>query len=333
MRLNQPRLAITASVNSFGRRASAHIRRQMLLLRIDALDGAPQPGGRGQFAQMNQHQHARQDQRGRVRDAFSGDVGSAAVDGFEHRDVIAHVGAGHHAQPAHQARRQIGNNVAIQIRKQQNIEGLGPHHQLHRCVIDDQLLVGDVGIVLRYFAAAAQEQPIGQLHDVGLVDGGHLLAPGFLGELERIFGDTDGRHARDHFQAGDHVLHHLMLQARVQVLGVFAEDHHVDLHVVEARLQARQGMHRPHVGVKIEMLAQRHVDALESSADRRGDRALEPHVRALHRFNHMGRQHLAGFRDDAGVQIGTLPANGNASGVDRAHGCFGHFGPNAIAGN
>ena len=92
-------------------------------------------------------------------------------------------------------------------------------------------------------------------------------------------------------------------------------------------------MHRPHVGVKIEMLAQRDVDALESAADGRGDRTFEPDARALQRLDHVRRQHLAGFRDDARVQIGALPVNRNAGGVDRAHGCFGHFGPDAIAGN
>ncbi len=134
--------------------------------------------------------------------------------GFKHRLAIAHISAWDHAQPAHQARRQIGNNVAVQVREQQNIKSLRPHHQLHRSIIDNQFLIGDVGIILRYFATAPQEQPIGQLHDVGLMNRGDLLAPGFLGELEGIFGNPDGRRARDYFEAGDHVLHHLVLQAR-----------------------------------------------------------------------------------------------------------------------
>ncbi len=127
----------------------------------------------------------------------------------------------------------------------------------------------------------------------------YLLAPAFLGELKGILGDLDGSHARDNLQARDHIFHHLVLQARVQILGVFAEDHHVDLHVVETGLQAGERMHRSHVGKKIEMLAQRDVDARESAADGRGHRALEPHAGSFERFDHVRWQHLPGFRDDA----------------------------------
>src|SRR5580698_11318723 len=78
-----------------GGRAPAHVRRQMLLLRIDALDGAAQAGGSGYFAQMNQHERRRQHQGGGICDAFSCDVGSAAMDGFKHRERVAHVRAGY----------------------------------------------------------------------------------------------------------------------------------------------------------------------------------------------------------------------------------------------
>ena len=49
------------------------------------------------------------------------------------------------------------------------------------------------------------------------------------------------------------------------------------------------------------------------------------------RFDHMRRQNLAGFGDDAGVQIGALPVNGDAGRVDRADRGVGHFRADAVA--
>ena len=62
------------------------------------------------------------------------------------------------------------------------------------------------------FAAAAQKQPVGELHDVRLVNRRDLLPPQAIRIIERILSDLDGCYARDDFQAGDDVLHHFMLQ-------------------------------------------------------------------------------------------------------------------------
>ena len=54
----------------------------------------------------------------------------------------------------------------------------------------------------------------------------------------------------------------LVLDAAVEALGVLADDDQVD--VLVARLDARQGPHRPHGGVEVELLAQLDVDAAGS---------------------------------------------------------------------
>jgi hypothetical protein len=59
-------------------------------------------------------------------------------------------------------------------------------HELHRAVVDDELLVLDARMVARHTARALEEEPVRQLHDVGLVDGRHLAAMLALGECERI---------------------------------------------------------------------------------------------------------------------------------------------------
>ena len=106
---------------------------------------------------MREHQDGGKHHRSGIGDAFAGDVGRGAVDGFENGVRVAHVGAGDDAESADQTRREVRDNIAIQIRQQKNVEGLGTHHQLHGSVVDDQLVVLDVGKARGDFAAAGEE--------------------------------------------------------------------------------------------------------------------------------------------------------------------------------
>ena len=66
------------------------------------------------------------------------------------------------------------------------------------------------------------------------------------------------------------------LDARVDVLGVLAEDHHV--HVLRPLHRARHALepaHRPQADVEVELLAQRDVQRADAAADRRGERPLD----------------------------------------------------------
>ena len=81
----------------------------------------------------------------------------------------------------------------------------------------------------------------------------------------------------------------LELDARVEVLGVLADDHEVD--AVVARADARVGLAGPQAGVEPELVAQRDVHRAEAGADRRRDRALE---RDLVRAD--GRERVVGQR-------------------------------------
>ncbi len=68
----------------------------------------------------------------------------------------------------------------------------------------------------------------------------------------------------------------LELDARVQVLGVLADDHEVRLG--EAGADAVVGLARPDAGVQVELLAERDVDRAVARADRRRGRALDRHA-------------------------------------------------------
>ena len=68
----------------------------------------------------------------------------------------------------------------------------------------------------------------------------------------------------------------LELDARVDVLGVLAEDHHVDLlRVLHRRRHALEPADRTQTDVEVEELAQRDVQGPDAAADRRRERALD----------------------------------------------------------
>src|SRR6185503_18104781 len=74
------------------------------------------------LAEVAQHQQRREQERRGVRHAFAGDVGRAAMDGFEDADVRAQVGPGYYAEPAHEAGAQVRHDVAVQVRQEQHVE-------------------------------------------------------------------------------------------------------------------------------------------------------------------------------------------------------------------
>ena len=68
----------------------------------------------------------------------------------------------------------------------------------------------------------------------------------------------------------------LVLDAGVDVFGVLAEDHHVDLlRVLHRRRHALELAHRAQADVEVEHLAQRDVQRADAAADRRRQRALD----------------------------------------------------------
>src|SRR6202020_2379398 len=67
------------------------------------------------------------------------------------------------------------------------------------------------------------------------------------------------------------------LEAGVDVLGVLPEDDHVDqVWPLHGRWHPLEPADRAQADVKVEDLAQRHVERAEASADRRRERAFDP---------------------------------------------------------
>jgi len=234
--------------------------------------GPFEPVGRFGFFQMPQHKHAREDQCRRVYLVLALVFRGAAVGRFEHGAIRPDVHSRRHAQPTDEPGGQVAQNVAIEVRQHEHVVQLGLLDQLHAHVVDDAVLELDVRKFLGHASGGGQIQSVGVFHDVGFVHGRDFLAAVGPGVLEGIAhdplagGDADrlDRYAgfvaagADFFVGRDPVdvvdkfpggrLARLELYARVQILGVLADDNQVDRHAAEEAPHAGVMLARPHTG-------------------------------------------------------------------------------------
>ncbi len=233
--------------------------------------------------------------------------------GLEERGVVADVGAGRDPDAAHLGRQGVGDVVAVEVHRGDDVvlgrarqdllqEGVGDD------VLDEQpvarvptaILPGhrDVGeLVTDQLVPPFPERPLGVLHDVALVHERHRPAGVIEGVAERGTNEALATGHRDRLDAdaavgpqlpavpGIEELEELLdalgalleLLAGVDVLGVLPEDHHVDeLGLLHRRRHPRVPAHRAQAHVEVEDLAQGHVEAADAAADRRRQRALDP---------------------------------------------------------
>ena len=254
--------------------------------------------------------------------------------GLEDRGVAAEVGAGHEAEPADEARREVADDVAVEVLEQEHVEVRGAPDEPHAERVDEDLVVGDRALglrpALRLRARAVEEEAVGELHDVRLVDGRDPLSRVVRGELEREPRDATRGPPRDHLDRGDDAGRDDVLEARVEVLRVLAHDHEVD-HAV-GRLEAGHRLHRPHVREEVEGLPQAHVRRRVADADRRGGGALQGHAQLAHHLERRRGQRVAVGADGAEPAGQLDPADGDVGRLDDPPRGLRHLGADAVAG-
>ena len=95
----------------------------------DLLHRAHQQLGGGLLAEMLQHHRAGPEAGDRIGDALAGDVERGAVDRLEHRRAAPlgiDVAGGRDAERAGQRRRQIGQDIGVQVGRHHGVDGLRP---------------------------------------------------------------------------------------------------------------------------------------------------------------------------------------------------------------
>ena len=136
-------------------------------------------------------------------------------------------------------------------------------------------------------------------------------------------------------QLRDHALRlgspRFVLDPGVEVFGVLADDHEVD--VVVARADALERLARTQAGVEAELVAERDVDRAETGADRRRDRPLQRDLVRLHRGERLIRQRRAFLLHHVHACLPDIPVEGDPGGLQNAAGCLGQLRAGPVAGD
>ena len=164
------------------------------------------------------------------------------------------------------------------------------------------------------------EGSLGELLDISLVDDGHRLAVVIQRKLDRSPHQPLRPCNRDRLHPNSRIQPHLLLRplqhlvvhkcnelrrlgcslaeldSGVDVLGILAEDHHIQL----LRVLHRAGhtgivLHRAHALVQVHQLPQRHVQAADSPAHGRGQRSLDGHAKVHRRLHRVIGQPVLGL--------------------------------------
>ena len=121
----------------------------------------------------------------------------------------------------------------------------------------------------------------------------------------------------------------LELDARVEVLGVLADDH--DVRLGEARAHALVGLAGPDAGVEVELLAQRDVDRAVAGADRGGGRALDRDAALADRVEGAVGERVALRLVDVDPGVLEVPVELDAGGLEHSLRGLRELGPGAVA--
>jgi len=188
--------------------------------------------------------------------------------GLEDSDLTAHVAAGNDARSANKTRSNVRQDTSVQVGGDQNIELLWAGDALHASVVDNHVVGFDCGVILSYLLHGVPEETIRQLHDIGLVDTGYLLAVVGKGKGKGKLSNTLRLCPGDDLQRLDHAGYGLMLKTGVLSLGVLTDDAEVDILV--ARLEAGNVLDQHDRCVDIELLTQSDVEGRVAGALDRG---------------------------------------------------------------
>src|SRR5207302_1367824 len=92
--------------------------------------------------------------------------GRGAVNRLEHRAPGSDVRGAGEADRASDLRRDVGKNVAVEVRHHDDVESLGRVRQLGGADVDDPVLLLDVRVLRPDLVEDLVKEPVRDLHDV-----------------------------------------------------------------------------------------------------------------------------------------------------------------------
>jgi len=110
--------------------------------------------------------------------------------GLEDGNITTHVAAGDDTGAADKGSTDVGQDATVQVRHDHDVELLGSGDGLHTSVVDNHVVGLESGVVGSNGLEGLSEETIGQLHDVGLVNAGDLLAVVGEGKGKGKLGDS-----------------------------------------------------------------------------------------------------------------------------------------------
>src|SRR2546427_659727 len=183
--------------------------------------------------EMFEEHRERADRRDRTRDTFAGVLRRTAVDRLEHRDLArVDVPRRRGTETASERGAQVREDVAEEIRRDDDIELLGLEDHPHRGGVDVHRIAPHIGELFAELVEHVAPDLLDR-NGVRLVDERDVLLSVLACELERVADDPLDSRPREAHRDGRDLLRRPNRRSlsllRVGVLGVLPDDRHVDL--------------------------------------------------------------------------------------------------------
>ena len=207
------------------------------------------------LSQMAQHHRRGEDQRRWIDHVLTGVFWRRTVHRLKDRHTVAVVRARCKTEAAYEARCEIADDVAVQVRSDNYIKLRWIFHHLVCNVIDDQVIRLKRRILLAKIFADLLEEPFGKLQNVCLARSSDLVTTFAQGQLVGETNDLLGTCAADQLDRLCYVVRLQMFNTGVEVFNVLAHDDHVDSFALVARRHAGEFARWSHVGIRLKEFA------------------------------------------------------------------------------
>lgn len=196
---------------------------------VDVADGLLDGVGVVGESHVAEHHGGGEDEGSGVGNVLSSDIETDVTSsGLEDGNLLSKVGAGNDSGSSNETAGNVGDNVSVQVGGDEDVKLAGVGDELHASVIDNHLVEVDLGVLLGDAAGGIEEETVGHLHDVGLVDGVDLLAAVGLGILESETSDLLRLFGGGNLQGLDDTGDGLVLQTRVLSFDLLANNNQID---------------------------------------------------------------------------------------------------------